>query len=698
MRPWTAWLGGGSGSYSPLPASPSPSPSTVSLPGGGAGTSKAHHPSRRLVALLVAAAASLAFLAATALVAVVPDSHLPSAVSQAKQGVVASWHWDTASEVQELADEFGEAEDLEPAAGSPREGEGEGREADLPVVHADGEVDAGSSGEDDLDGSPAMDEDECPASVQEQVGQPAFWAVTETAALQYAIAPREHLGADIPSSCLSHAVFSARLLSVSPGGELDSTESQTVVALDRPRRSRAGSSYSVSLPSDLAVPRGRYALDVQLNFGFYRGVVNGEPCGQGATTCDELALAEKEGDQLRFMGEPVEVLSAHTIELGQDSATDLALCTDLSTLAGHWSSLAFFPATPPCTLATPSLPLAFLPREASTSPLWVHVVGDSNSRNMFTHLAASLGGGRKFSAAKIVDSPTHNGTHASVALRFRSGGPPADDEGALPDLVLTWQWWYQAAPSAAELAAAGEDGPEAAFDAAVQANREELVSVVDTDLASFLAASRLQSALKQSPALASVASKIRPHRTYLSLGSHGEQLSLAGVSSSLDALFSESGGLTRAARDRANLRLFTTTLVNARYIPLARFPHQDLVRNNALVAAKNAFAAHHPALGGEGRVLDVEALTRGIVDSDGWMKASRAGPDAVHFRGEVYDEWVRVVWTDLLQGVAPVPSDAGEALEQVSVEETRRRWKRRLAWDESLDDDDDDDGDGEADD
>ncbi|GAA5831955.1 hypothetical protein JCM3770_004002, partial [Rhodotorula araucariae] len=224
------------------------------------------------------------------------------------------------------------------------------------------------------------------------------------------------------------------------------------------------------------------------------------------------------------------------------------LCADFSSLSGYWSNLSFFPSSPPCTLATPAVPLSFLP--ASTvgtraTPLWLHIVGDSNSRNMFTHLTAALGGGRKISADKVVDSPTHNGTHASVAFRFRAGSAP-EDAHALPDLVVSWAWWYQAAPSASVLSALDGDARTAAFEVAVTANRDELVSLVDTDLASFLARAQLSSALRYSPALASVAGTVRPHRTYLSLGSHGEQLSLAGVAASLDALFSESSGLSRA--------------------------------------------------------------------------------------------------------------------------------------------------------
>ncbi|GAA6006728.1 hypothetical protein JCM11491_003160 [Sporobolomyces phaffii] len=52
------------------------------------------------------------------------------------------------------------------------------------------------------------------------------------------------------------------------------------------------------------------------------------------------------------------------------------------------------------------------------------------------------------------------------------------------------------------------------------------------------------------------------------------------------------------------------------------------------------------------RVIDVAALTKGLTVGPEWMKPGKhgRGPDAVHFRDAVYDEWVRLVWTDLVRG------------------------------------------------
>lgn len=113
-------------------------------------------------------------------------------------------------------------------------------------------------------------------------------------------------------------------------------------------------------------------------------------------------------------------------------------------------------------------------------------------------------------------------------------------------------------------------------------------------------------------------------------------------------LLAEEGGLGADLREEINLRLFTTTLVNPTYIPLDRFPHQDLVRNNPAIEAKNAVARGRAELGGEGRVIDVETMVRGV--TEGWMKEGKKGMDAVHFVERVYSEWVRVVWTELMPG------------------------------------------------
>ncbi|GAA5840221.1 hypothetical protein JCM11251_005950 [Rhodosporidiobolus azoricus] len=707
-----AWTSDRSAPYAPLPVSPSRSPSSST-----SYSAPPHAPSPRRTQRVVFLCGFLVIVLLGS-ITFVPQEQLPShvqtAVSKGKEafeaarvGVVNAsqgWKWDEKGVVEEapVTENTWVEEQAPVEEGKAEEAGSVDEQEDRPAVV----IPLPGTDEDEQDEvayQPVQEEIEeevkiiCSSELKEALGKPAFWAVTETAPLTYRIAARESLDPEISEVCLSQAVFTARLISPPTAAAADDGNAeQTVVSLPRPDLADDLSSYDLVVPSDLSVPRGEYELDVRLDFGLYVGVLEGTPCGGNAQTCDPLELGEKEGAALRYGGEKVEVVSGKVFEFGQDdlaSETVLPLCTsaDLSSLDGHWSSLAYHPTTPsPCSLAMPSFPMSFVrPSPSTYSPLWIHLVGDSNTRNMYTHLLNSLGNGGKVNAPKVRDSKTHNGTVASVAFRWRGGEQPENGSEAaeMPDVIISWQWWYEMAPPSSasqppsEATTAEERAAE--FDTTVSDNRDDLVQFVDATLAEYLSRSNMRKALSSFPALAKAARTLRPHRTYLSLGSHGEELTLPGVAASLDEIFSPSSGLSREKRDAANLRLFTTTLVNARYIPLARFPHQDLVRTNAFISAKNAYAAARPELGGEGRVIDVEQLTRGIVEEDGWMKQTKYGPDAVHFRDEVYDEWVRVVWTDLMQGMAEA-----DAVTEMGVDEARKRWKRRIA---SFEDEDEED-------
>lgn len=78
-------------------------------------------------------------------------------------------------------------------------------------------------------------------------------------------------------------------------------------------------------------------------------------------------------------------------------------------------------------------------------------------------------------------------------------------------------------------------------------------------------------------------------------------------------------------------------------IPLDRFARQDLVRNNAVIHAKNDVLRVRPEL--EGRVVDAEGLTAGITED--FMKQS-GKPDAVHFIPAVYEAWANLIWSELM--------------------------------------------------
>ncbi|GAA6041405.1 hypothetical protein JCM8097_005232 [Rhodosporidiobolus ruineniae] len=698
------------GGYTALATSPSSAPRS---PFSSDSSSPALAPPPRVTKRLLLLTSAFVLLLLFSVVAV-PSEHLPTpvqgAVSNAKEAVAAAkagrlpwaqagvtygeegvpaakvdpWVEDNAAEEEKVQEEGvktvdgGEEKPLDHAVVLP-----------LPTGEGEKKLDEEETwtAVDEVEEEVAI---ECSSELKAELGKPDFWSVTEITPLSYRIAPRTAPSADIPSVCLSQAVFAARLVTprpvlIPPSGEMNND--QVVFSLPRPSLAEDLVSYELVIPAHVALPKKTYELDVRLDFGLYVGVMEGTTCGEGEKSCNPLKLSEAEGPELRYGGKPVEVVKGKTVELGsaEFASSDLALplCSDLSSLSGFWSSLSYTPTSPsPCTLATPSLPLSFVPSSSSSyEPLWIHLVGDSNSRNMYNHLLASLGnGGRKVNAPKLRNSPTHNGTVASAAFKWRDGSTSEDGSEAAgrPDIILTWQWWYQASSKS-----------KSHFDSTVAANRAELVSFVDATLAQYLQRSNMPKALQPFATLKRKAATLRPHRTYLSLGSHGEELTVPGVAASLDAFFDSTDGLSRAKREQANLRLFTTTLVNARYIPLARFPHQDLVRANALIEAKNEYAAARPEFADEGRVIDVEALTRGIVEEDGWMKPTKNGPDAVHFRDEVYDEWVRVVWTDLMKGVEVEEADEEERA--LSGEEVRRRWKRRIAWVEEAEEDEEED-------
>lgn len=256
-----------------------------------------------------------------------------------------------------------------------------------------------------------------------------------------------------------------------------------------------------------------------------------------------------------------------------------------------------------------------------------------------------------------MDSREKNGTVATIALRSRTGEQSYGRDAAVPDLILTWAWWHQRSPGRSTKTAE-------AYDDQLDLERAALNSLADTTLAAFARRFRFSPTLAGTASVAEpghktlneLARSLMPHRTYLSLGSHSEALTRRGQEYSLDSLFDEfkPGALSRATRDRIGMRVFTTTRVDVRGIPTDQFPRQELVRNNAVIEARNDVLRAH-FIDEPGRVIDVEGLTAGITESkDGrWMKqrtnaAGQIVVDAVHFRDEVYQEWSRLVWTELV--------------------------------------------------
>lgn len=146
--------------------------------------------------------------------------------------------------------------------------------------------------------------------------------------LRYSIAAAQDsaLRDPLAPSCLAHAVFSARLVSLAPAASagadeidrLDPPESQTLVALGRPIWHSESSSYELPIPELPTLPSRRYELEVRLEFGYYPGLEAGVPCGAEAATCPpDGILATAEGDQgdWRYLGDKVAVASGATLSL-----------------------------------------------------------------------------------------------------------------------------------------------------------------------------------------------------------------------------------------------------------------------------------------------------------------------------------------------------------------------------------------------
>ncbi|GAA5962755.1 hypothetical protein JCM3765_006192 [Sporobolomyces pararoseus] len=621
--------------------------------------------------------------ACTALIAVgslfiVPEEALPTKVSsavgaswEAFEAAKTSWGWQTQEEMDEEIEELKDDIETEELTEGSEKVESEGD--DVEEIKVEGMEDLETTQKSALKGV------ECSDETKKLMGDPEFWTVkAPPTSTSYSIVPRNPLPSNIPQACISQAVFSARLVSFTDS-LTPSPSSETLYALTSPSFSPTYDSFDIVIPSDLKIPKQQYELQVTLEFGFFPGATEGN-CGSSEKVCQEAAISEVEGEQLEYIGKQIEIEEeVKFVGVGTplESEASLPLCTDLSSLDGYWWSLSYNPITPaPCFLFNPSFPTPFIPPttepETEKQPLWIHFVGDSNTRNMYSQFLNSLGNGHKISALKVMDSKTHNGTHASFASRWSSGQIPTDD--SLPDFIVTWSWWYQSIPVEPEALLTQEE-VEVAWNENLQENRDDLLRLVDTNLADYLLYAKLGAATKGNPILAKIGPTLRPHRTYLSLGSHSERLSVPGSIASLDFLLDETNGLSHSKRDSSNLRIFTTTHVNPTYIPLDRFPHQDLVRNNAFISAKNSLTRSRPEFtesispSNGGRILNIEALTRGITVDAEWMKPGKNGrsPDAVHFREEVYNEWVRVVWTDLVQGV------------DVSLESkgaVRRKWKK----------------------
>ncbi|KAL8286446.1 hypothetical protein RQP46_004463 [Phenoliferia psychrophenolica] len=497
----------------------------------------------------------------------------------------------------------------EPGESDSNEAATDTADDELPTDDLEPMLDPGVS-ESDLDST------ECTDELKASLSLPSFWVARKTSSLHYEITPREPL--IVPAGdCFDNTVFSARLVSVSRTADAD----LIISALPAPSLTDILGVYDLVIPPTHVIPYGQYQVEIRLAFGSLAGAREGSVCGEGRETCIAANLPSEQ----KFIGEKIGMAPGSRVTLGQD-ATSLAkakLCSSLSPLTGYWQGQKFFPADPaggPCMLQAPVFPTPFA--AASTEPIWIHIVGDSNPRNFDSALEKSFGGGSKLNFFTMA-SPVKNGTVAAIALRSSTGTYDAHANDADPNIVITWQWWHATSHNLA-------------------ANAAELAWWTNGTLAEFMSRAQLKGVLKGHRGFQHAAATLRPTRTYISLGSHSEDLTAAGTSKLLDVLFSEDY-VSQEQRETANVRLFTTTTVSAALIPVDRFPRQDLVRNNAVIHAKNDVLRSRPELAG--RIIDAEGLTAGITEN--YMKKT-GKPDAVHFLPTVYEMWARLVWTDLM--------------------------------------------------
>ncbi|KAK4702746.1 hypothetical protein P7C70_g3477, partial [Phenoliferia sp. Uapishka_3] len=424
------------------------------------------------------------------------------------------------------------------------------------------------------------------------------------AALVYSWIQSRNSSSSLESTCLDHAIFSARLISTPSRGDPIISPLPPPVLVHN-----TVGIYAVSVDPKLVIPKREYTLEVRLEFGWLPQAREGNVCGRNTVACDVSTLLPA----VKFVGAKVNVVSGSQVILGQGTTkfdflkrgfiltnSHLAgtallvqdeICKELSPISGYWEGVEFHPSNlgQPCRLQKPLLPA--IAATTTSAPIWIHLLGDSNIRNLYSTLVTTFGKGT-VQSHEVTDSTTRNGTFASVALRSSSQknslGSSRD-----PDVILTWHWWETDSKNFEESA-------------------EELAYLAGGTLTEFLSRASLPNALSKYPTLESAAKTLIPTRTYFSLGSHSEALTAFGTSELLDVLLSEEC-LSMALRTEAKIRIFTTTFVQSAKIPLKQFPHQDIVRNNAVIWGKNEVVRARREL--VGRVIDAEGLTWGITET-----------------------------------------------------------------------------------
>ncbi|KAK4046461.1 Pre-mRNA-splicing factor cwf19 [Microbotryomycetes sp. JL201] len=532
----------------------------------------------------------------------------------------------------------------------------------------------------------------CGLASRELVANARSWIVREISKRTYLIQLRDHV--HVPIACSLDAVFAVRLVhghAPNPD-DLDAYEtifsvsSQPILVSDR-----SGFTFNLTV-ADQVLPEAQYDVQVDLEFGSLPGARDGQVCGYDELQCDVDRVADSIGREATFVGARVEFehIERGQVWLGQRKTEDglldrIELCRDLSDVQGYWTGLVYNVVDRngrPCRLANRQDPFsddddAKNPsgedNTSISSPLWLHFVGDSNTRNAFTALLDGLGPG-PYGSNVVHDSAKHNGSVATVAYRSLWR------RRQRLDVVLTWSWWHHQALSP------DNDDDDRPWDAAVLDNAAQLydLTLSDMTLARFCSSNNLETMLdpvtvgtefgsstsSSSDSLMELAQTKTPDFIFVSLGSHAPEITSFGQSSSFDLLFSDDWWQrVRQQGDNSDLtattkwRFMSVSDVNPKYIPLDRWPRQDLVRNNPVIRAKNQELKtsvsklwHKMYQRLDVRVVDVASLTHGLGSNGGgesqsghddsssqWMKVNhKTGKvDALHFRHRVYREWSR---------------------------------------------------------
>lgn len=277
---------------------------------------------------------------------VVPEDQLPTKVSSAVgaskgafEAAKAKWGWLSQAELDEELVKIEEEElGLEDSAHESKE------EFDQAGQQSQGGNDNKELGKLENGDILVGDELDCSDEIRVKLGEPSFWTVRrkfrfsclstrghsslitilrraapantpKTPSTSYEIVPRVPLPPNVPQACLSQSVFSTRLVSLNDTLSGD-PQSETLYALPSPILSESLDSYEVSLSSELRIPRGRYELQVTLEFGFYPGVVEGT-CGDSANVCEESIISTIEGEHLAYIGKRIEIGDeTKTIDIG----------------------------------------------------------------------------------------------------------------------------------------------------------------------------------------------------------------------------------------------------------------------------------------------------------------------------------------------------------------------------------------------